>query len=206
MGGEDVQRLVRFFKALADENRLKILGLLATRECSVEELAALLGLKEPTVSHHLGKLRRDLNIVRMRTEGTTHLYRLDVEALRAMHRAVPTPETVAALADDIAADAWERKVLRSFFEGERLKEIPAGLKKRMVVLRWLAARFELERRYPEVEVNMTLKRHHPDPATLRRALIDHGLMQREHGIYWRPATPPAPPELERATEEAGSAR
>ncbi len=48
--------LVDFYKALADANRLKIVGLLANRAYSVEELAALLKLKPSTVSHHLAKL------------------------------------------------------------------------------------------------------------------------------------------------------
>jgi hypothetical protein len=41
--------LVAIFKALADANRLKIVGLLAQQPYSVEELAALLDLKAPTV-------------------------------------------------------------------------------------------------------------------------------------------------------------
>lgn len=45
------QTLLNFFKVLANESRLKILGILAQRECSVEELAALLQLKEPTGVH-----------------------------------------------------------------------------------------------------------------------------------------------------------
>jgi len=35
-----------------------------------------------------------------------------------------------ALADDVEAEAWQRKVLRDFFESERLNEIPASRKKR----------------------------------------------------------------------------
>jgi len=186
VGEEQVELLVTFYKALADESRLKILGLLAAREHSVEELAAILGLREPTVSHHLGKLRRDLSLVRARPEGTTRYYSLNVEALRGLQRAQPTPERLASLVDDLEAEAWERKVLRDFFQGERLKEIPASRKKRLVVLRWLAGRFEHGRRYPEVEVNALITRHHPDPATLRRELIGYGLMQREAGVYWRP--------------------
>lgn len=68
MKKQQFQTLLQFFKALADESRLKILGILANQECSVEELAALLQLKEPTVSHHLGKLK-ELNLVTMRSEG-----------------------------------------------------------------------------------------------------------------------------------------
>jgi DNA-binding MarR family transcriptional regulator len=187
---ETLQLMVRFFKGLADESRLRLLGILATRECSVEELASLLDLKAPTVSHHLNKLK-ELGLVRMRQEGTTHLYTLDAEALRAMNRDVLTPEKMVSLADDVEGEAWERKVLRDFFEGERLKEIPASRKKREIVLRWLANRFEPGVRYSERQVNEILKRYHPDSATLRRELIAdaHALMQRESGVYWRVATP-----------------
>ena len=67
--------LVVFFKALADANRLKIVGLLARREYSVEELAALLNLKAPTISHHLSKLA-EAGLVSARAEGYYSIYRL----------------------------------------------------------------------------------------------------------------------------------
>jgi DNA-binding transcriptional ArsR family regulator len=184
MGQEEFQTLLQFFKVLGDETRLKMVGILAGRECSVEELAATLGVREPTVSHHLAKLK-GLGLVRMRAEGTTHLYRLDAEALRAANKDLLARETLASLTDDVAGDAWQRKILRDFFEGERLKEIPASRKKRAVILAWLADRFAPDRRYREAEVNEIIKRHHPDTATLRRELIGGGWMAREAGVYWR---------------------
>ena len=48
--------LLQFFKALADANRLRVVGLLAHRPHSVEELATVLELRPSTVSHHLSKL------------------------------------------------------------------------------------------------------------------------------------------------------
>jgi DNA-binding transcriptional ArsR family regulator len=45
--------MLQFCKAMADESRLKIVGLLSAAEHSVQQLAAALDLKEPTVSHHL---------------------------------------------------------------------------------------------------------------------------------------------------------
>jgi DNA-binding transcriptional ArsR family regulator len=189
--------VLAFFKTMADASRLRLVGLLAERERSVEELATLLGLRAPTVSHHLARLKA-LGLVRMRAEGTTHVYALDGEALRRLRESVLTPEAIASLVDAVDAAAWERKVLRDFFDGERLKEIPASRKKRGVILRWLAGRFEPGVRYPEAAVNEVIKRHHPDTATLRRELIAERLMQREAGVYWRPAagapeTPAAPP-------------
>ncbi|MGN6813876.1 MAG: metalloregulator ArsR/SmtB family transcription factor [Thermomicrobiales bacterium] len=184
MSQEELQTLLQFFKVLADESRLKIIGILAGRECSVEELAALLDLRAPTVSHHLAKLKA-LGLVRMRAEGTTHVYALDVEALRAANKNVLTRERLVSLVSDDGGTEWEQKVLRDFFEGERLKEIPANRRKREVILAWLANHFTPGRRYPEAEVNEIIKCYHPDAATLRRELIGHQLLARERGVYWR---------------------
>jgi DNA-binding transcriptional ArsR family regulator len=189
MPEEQLQALLRLYKALADEQRLKLLGLLANRECSVEELAALLNLKAPTISHHLNKLK-ELDLVAMRVEGTTHLYRLQAETLHRLNKELLSPARVAALVDVPDSSAWERKVLRDYFTDGRLIEIPASRKKRLVILQWLAAQFALDRSYSEAEVNEVLQRSHPDTATLRRELVGARLMQREAGIYWRVAQQP----------------
>jgi hypothetical protein len=179
---EDSQVLVQFLKVLADESRLRILGILANREASVEELAAYLGLKTPTVSHHLNRLR-DLQLVDMRPEGNVHFYRFRPETLYELNRMLK-PEKLAQMAE-VEGDEWERKVLRDFLNGEELKEIPASRKKRLVILKWLAEKFEPGIRYPEAKVNEIIGRHHPDYATLRREMISNRLMQRDNGIYWR---------------------
>jgi hypothetical protein len=41
--------------------------------------------------------------------------------------------------------------------------------------------------YPERQVNAILQEVDPDYATLRRYLVDAGLMQRDQGVYWRTA-------------------
>lgn len=184
MPEEQLQTLLQFFKALADEARLKMLGILANRECSVEELAVLLRLKAPTVSHHLAKLK-ELGLVEMRADGNTHLYRLNAETLRQLNKDLLSPEKVASLVDEVGSEPWERKVLHDFFDGARLKEIPASRKKRLVILTWLAGQFEANRTYSEAQVNEVIQRHHPDSATLRRELIGNHLMQREGALYWR---------------------
>jgi hypothetical protein len=184
MPQEEFEALLQFFKVLADETRLKLLGVLAIREHSVEELAALLQLKAPTVSHHLAKLK-ELNLVGMRSEGNIHIYWLNAEALRNSSKGLLSSEKMASLVDDVEGDAYERKVLKDFFEGTRLKEIPASRKKRSVILKWLANQFEPGVRYSEVQVNEMLQRFHPDSATLRREMIGEHLLQREQGFYWR---------------------
>lgn len=180
----DIPAAVQYLKLLANETRLKLLGLLAERERSVGELAAIVALKEPTISHHLAKLT-EAGLLQMRAEGTVHLYRLNAEALQSLSRELFTAGHVVALGGHADADAWERKVLRSFLDGERLTKIPDTRKKRDVVLRWLVGNFEEGRRYPEREVNEIIQRRHPDSATLRRELVGAKLMEREGGVYWR---------------------
>src|SRR6266699_408850 len=180
----EFQALLQFFKVLADENRLKLLGLLANREQSVEELAALLQLRAPTVSHHLAKLK-ELDLVGMRPEGNTHIYWLNSEALRNTSKGLLSSEKMASLVDDVEGDAWERKVLKDFFEGTQLKEIPASRKKRSVVLKWFAEQFEEDVLYKESEVNERIQSHHPDAAFWRRDWVGANLMKRDNGFYWR---------------------
>jgi len=184
MKSDDLQPLIQFLKALANESRLKLLGLLAGQERSVKELAEQLDLKEPTVSHHLARLQ-ELGLVSMRPEGTTHRYRLQAATLHRLSRELFTPTQVASIADSVEGENWERKVLRTYFDGDTLRRIPATRKKRDVVLKWLVNRFEPGVRYPETKVNEILKHHHPDTATLRREFIMTRMMERNKGVYWR---------------------
>src|SRR5688500_8499757 len=156
--------VVEYLKVLAHETRLRLLGLLAAQERSVGELAEILGLKEPTISHHLARLS-EIGLVGMRAEGTAHLYRLRPEALRELSRDLFSPEQVVSFSPESQVDAWERKVLRTYLVDDRLTKVPDVRKKRDVVLRWLVGRFEEERRYSEMEVNEVIGRIHPDFAT-----------------------------------------
>lgn len=183
MSTAELTNVLTFFKVLSDETRLKLIGTLASKQRSVEELASLLNVRPPTISHHLAKLK-EIGLVSMKPEGNTHFYTLNGEPLRLLSKQVLALDSIA-VDDSIAEDAWEKKVLSDFFDGKRLKEIPASRKKRFVVLRWLVNKFEADKTYSEKEVNAILGKHHPDFATLRRELICAALMQRENGTYWR---------------------
>lgn len=63
-----------FVKAIADETRQRILTLLQSGEMSVNELTAHFAVTQPTISHHLGLLRR-ANLVLTRREGKQIFYR-----------------------------------------------------------------------------------------------------------------------------------
>jgi len=179
------QELLEFFKALADTNRLRIVGLLAQRRYSVEELAALLKLRPSTVSHHLSRLSQ-ANLVSARADGYYSVYQLEIDTLVAMARSLLERERLNELAADVDLDGYDRRVLGNFLrEDGGLREIPAQRKKRAVILRYVLDTFPPEQRYSEGQVNEILARFHPDTATLRRELIGLGWLAREGSIYWR---------------------
>jgi hypothetical protein len=184
MTPEDPAMVLEFVKALAHESRLRLLGLLAAREHSVQQLAAALSLKEPTVSHHLALLR-DAGLITLRQDGNTHWYNLEHKSLSRLARALATREQLEAFAGR-ASEAPEDRVVRNYLTREgRLKSFPTTRKKRRPVLAWLARQFDESRRYSETEVNEIIERRHHDRETLRRELVGHRMLARKDGVYWR---------------------
>lgn len=73
----------------------------------------------------------------------------------------------------------------------RLTSLPTRASYRVAALEFLVERFERDRLYDEREVNELLVDDAPDPATLRRLLVDHGLLGRRNGTYWRERPSPS---------------
>lgn len=71
------------FDALGDPTRRAILGVLASGERSVREIADALPVSRPAVSRHL-RLLGDAGLVTARAEGTRRLYRLHDDGLEAV--------------------------------------------------------------------------------------------------------------------------
>ena len=180
----EIAPLLRFFKALAHESRLRLLGFLAQRARTVQELAGLLGLTEPTTSHHLALLR-EAGLVSLRVEGNLHWYGFEPSELAPLAKSVLSRQNVANWAGEARAEKPDR-LIRNYLESNgRLRLIPASRKKRYPVLAWLASHFDFDRRYREAEVNQILQTRYWDSATLRRELIGYRMLAREKGIYWR---------------------
>jgi DNA-binding transcriptional ArsR family regulator len=190
------KRLLDQLKAIADESRLSLFQLVCANEHTVGDLAEQVSLTEPTVSHHLAKLR-EAGLVTLRMAGNQRFYRVNTNGLKAFKKLVaeierlPTIEEPAVSDDSwidaLGWDAQDQQVLREYTRHGRLTQIPAKQKKQIVILRWLATLFQPERLYTEPEVNTILKAAYPeDHVTLRRDLVDFGYLRRERGggKYW----------------------
>lgn len=185
--------LLSFFKALADANRLRILGLLAGRAHSVEELAAALDLGSSTVSHHVTKLVGS-GLVTGRADGHYHVYALDEEALASKAKRMLARESLAGAAVEVDADAFDRKVLAAFVGPDgRFKSLPMQRRKFEVLLRHVLRSLEPGGTWSERELNERLRAFSDDVASLRRGLIDTRLMARDPaGARYRRADAPEP--------------
>jgi hypothetical protein len=177
-------------RALADPTRLRLAGRLADKPATESDLAADLGLPGATVRRQLAKLV-DAGLVATTDDDHGVRHALRPEAIGALGR------RLAALEPDARSDAGPgvgpaveplpadvAHVLRGFFEADRLTTIPATEAKRLIVLRYLRDRcFTEDRPYPEKEVNQRLAIFHSDVASLRRYMVDAGLLTRAAGEY-----------------------
>lgn len=181
-----IQQLLNFFKALSDANRLKIIGLLAKEDLSVEQMAEMLGVRSSTVSHHLARLSK-AGLVSARAESYYNVYHLNEERLESLSREILMKDTLPEVTADIDMDAYDSKVIRNYTNPDgTLKFIPTQQKKMLAILKYVVRDFEPDRKYSEKEVNEILERYNEDYAQLRRELVEFGFMGREGGgkSYW----------------------
>lgn len=149
----------------------------------------MLGLRPPTVSHHLARLA-EAGLVSARPESYYNLYRLETAALQALTQRLLSRESLPEMALEVDVDAFDRQVVANFsLPDGRLKALPAQQKKFEAILRYVVRAFDPDTRYTEAQVNDILGRYHEDIASLRRGLVDVKLLARETAgsAYWRTA-------------------
>jgi len=163
---------------LADDDRRSVVAALTLGATGLDDVVRATGISADRAGRALARVV-DAGLVVAGDDG--HLVVLGAAFQQAARqaRARPPSEEHAGEPDD------RRKVLEAFVRDGRITSIPAGRGKRLVLLDWLAQGFEPGRRYPEATVNAMLARRHPDTATLRRYLVDEGLLDRAGGEYWR---------------------
>lgn len=166
---------------LAEEDRLRVVAALVLGASSLDDVAARAGIDVRRASSALERLAAGGLVAQ--GEGGLRLVAerfKDTAQAEARRRAATRPEE-----DFGGFGAEAAAVLRNFVSGGRLQQIPASRNKRLVVLDWLAARFEPGKTYPERDVNLMLGMAHADVAALRRYLVDEQFLERRDGFYWR---------------------
>jgi DNA-binding transcriptional ArsR family regulator len=189
---EQTQTLLKFFKTMANAERLQIVGLLAIEDADAAQIARRLSLPPYAVLRHLERLE-EMNLIQAQGDDfiaarqAVKSYRLNTQELNELSRRVLAGQEQKPKPQDFEGEAYERKVLSDFMSADgRLKALPVQEKKLLVVLRHLVQAFEPGERYTEKQVNEILRRYHIDTAALRRYMVDNKLLERKEGLYWRP--------------------
>jgi hypothetical protein len=173
--------ILSFVKAMASAERLRIIGVLVRGRATQAQIAEQLGMPVREVFNHLSFLVH-VGIVH-ETDG---IYDLDEKTIESFARGQFEGKRPMYEAKEEPEDA--RKVLKNFLNADgSLKQIPLQVNKLLIVLHFIVDAFEYETNYTEKEVNTILRRFHVDTASLRRYLVDNGLMARESDgtRYWR---------------------
>ena len=87
----DAEKAARSFKALGDDNRLRIIELIASQgEMCACRILDELDIAQPTLSHHM-KLLKDAGLVKARKQGRWMHYSMDrsmLESIEGFLRAI----------------------------------------------------------------------------------------------------------------------
>jgi biotin operon repressor len=183
---DHTEELLNFFKALADQNRLKIIGILAEAPHTVEDIADLLGVSSSTASHHLSKLTK-AGLVSAAPQGHYYQYSLHTDVLQEMSQRILSSEVLPTLHKNISPMNFEEKVLKTFLDEDgKITTFPKSEKKFSVIIHHVFKAFEPARMYSGKEVDEILSGFSDDTASIRRAFIEYRLMERSKDgtQYW----------------------
>ncbi|WHY85399.1 metalloregulator ArsR/SmtB family transcription factor [Neobacillus novalis] len=179
-----LNKIVEFHKALGDLTRIRIIALLKQGPLNGQAIAETLGLKPPTITHHMTKLR-EVGLIKERRDKNTIYFSLNTKILEMSAKGILSVGTGGDAKMEMSVTEEERSaIINNFFTKDgKLKNYPAQRKKKLVVLAHMIKGLEFGKVYQEKEINEYLKHYHEDYATLRRELIMCQYMYRENNQY-----------------------
>ena len=108
--------------------------------------------------------------------------KLDKEIICAPHKTATTLDDRYNI-----TDKEKKSIIETYMhENGGLKSYPAKEKKKIIILEEITKNFSKGKMYSEKEINRILKRIYEDYATIRRALIEYGFIERtkDCSSYW----------------------
>jgi len=166
---------------LAEPDRLRVVSALVLGARTPVQLIEVTGLNQRAIGQALQRLET-AGLVSSGPDGFAVHTDVFKEVARA---AAPSHQTE----DHGYADERIESLVRTFVRDGRLLGLPAQRSRRRTVLEHVAQSFQPGMRYPEQEVDAVLRAWcaggTADHVSLRRHLVDEGLLSRASGEYWR---------------------
>lgn len=157
---------------------------------SDKEISVKMGIAGSTIRNHRYKLREKEKQARLFLATMELLSEATAKGINVLEKEVITdPHKTATTLDDrynITDKERETTIKTYMDENGGLRSYPARAKKKIIVLGEIVKNFSSGRSYSEKEVNRILKRIYEDNASLRRALIEYGFIERSDDCskYW----------------------
>lgn len=157
---------------------------------SDKEIAKELGVAQSTIRNHRYKLREKekqakifLAMMQLLSKDTKkNINKMDKEVICDAHKTATTLDDRFNI-----TDKEKEKIISNYIdENGGLKNYPSKEKRKIIVLEEIIKNFSKGKFYSEKEINRTLERIYEDYATLRRALVEYGFIERSNDCskYW----------------------
>ena len=187
---------LRIMKALADSSRLSIMQSLIEKPQYVEELSKRFNLASSTVSFHLKKLE-EARLIHKKKEQYYVVFHPNLNVFTKSLRDLISFENKEKQTQQERIFRYKSKVIGTYFINGRLHKIPSQHKKRWIILEKIASELEDSRIYGEKELNDKISVFFEDYCSIRRYLVDEGILKRSKGEYRKN------PEMLNTSDEAG---
>lgn len=173
------------------ENQKNLLSMFAASMRDTE-IAKSLGVTASTVRHQRFVFRERAKAAKLFLAAWAIAEEGKNKQSNTAEEALLQPHEGAKMVDEryVITEEENRKILENVFfslEPLKLKVFSKKEKKKIAILRQVAAQFEPDRQYTESEVNAILKAIWEDFATMRRYLIEYGYLDRtkDGKTYWK---------------------
>jgi hypothetical protein len=180
----EIQQSIEIMKSLADTSRLLVINSLFEKPQYVEELSNRLNLAASTVSFHLKKLEGG-GLVSKIKEQYYFVYKVNDEILDLTLRKFISFDNLEKFNQDKRMNDYRNKVLKTFFNKNKLIKLPVQHKKRLIILEEILSSFSFDKKYSEDKIDQTINKFYDDHCTIRRLFIEEGMMKRVNGVYER---------------------
>ncbi|MBF4693984.1 DUF2087 domain-containing protein [Fusibacter ferrireducens] len=185
--GQRLKALLTLDKKLTSitDNQKEILMLMASG-IPDKEIAKSLNLSPSTIRHIRFTMREKAKQAKV----FLAIYELAFEASSSSPELLPIHAHATMIDDRYQVTTEEANdILKHMFtslEPLKLKTFSTKEKKKLVILKQIAATLDPQKHYTEKELNTILKAIYPDFVTLRRYLIEYGFMDRskDGAEYW----------------------
>lgn len=173
---------LKIMKALSDSSRLSIMQSLIEKPQYVEELSKRFNLAASTVSFHLKKLEEARLIHKVKEQYYVVFYP-NLSVFSKSLQDLISFENKEKETQEERITKYKLKVIKTYFRKGKLIKIPAQHKKRWIILEKIASELDDGKIYAEKELDNKISEIFADYCTVRRYMVDEGILTRNKGEY-----------------------